>query len=97
MKSKYITFLNKAETKIQQYSVWVPSDPLIAASMLFPALIKKSAVLNLTPIMQGEARGGTQVDYMELTGKPKNVEIIKKINVDNFKKYLRYSLTKITK
>jgi len=67
---------------------WEPSDSLIAAAMLCPKLIKKSIVTNMTPVMDGEARGGTLVDYSGLTHKPNNVEIIQDIYVEEFKSML---------
>ncbi|KAL5239763.1 hypothetical protein ACI65C_007173 [Semiaphis heraclei] len=86
--SKFIRFLNKAESKIKELPNWEPSDSLITAAMLCPKLIKKSIVTNITPVMQGEARGGTLIDYSGLTHKPNNVEIIQDIDVEQFKKML---------
>jgi len=86
--STFIKFLNKAESKIRDLPNWEPSDPLIAAAMLCPKLIQKSVVLNLTPVIDGQARGGTLVDYMQQTHKPNNVEIIQEIDVEEFQKIL---------
>ncbi|KAL5239765.1 hypothetical protein ACI65C_007175 [Semiaphis heraclei] len=86
--SKIIKFLNDAESKMMEFPNWAGSDPLIAAAMLFPKLIKKSIVTNMTPVTQGEARGGTLVDYSGLTHKPNNVKIIQDIDVEEFKKML---------
>lgn len=86
--STSIKFLNKAESKIKESSNWEPSDPLIAATMLCPKLIQKSVVLNLTPVMDGQARGGTLVDYKQQTHKPNNVEIIQEIDVEVFQQFL---------
>ncbi|XP_022171773.1 probable uridine nucleosidase 1 isoform X1 [Myzus persicae] len=86
--SKFITFLNKAESKILDAPNWLPSDSLIAAAMLCPKLIKKSMVTNITPITDGKARGGALVDYTKLTHKPNNVEIIQDIDVEEFQKIL---------
>jgi len=73
---------------MKDFPTWEPSDPLIAAAMLCPKLIKKSLITNLTPVMDGEARGSTLVDYSEKTHKPNNVEIIQDIDVEEFKKML---------
>lgn len=86
--SIFIKFLNKAESKIKESPNWEPSDSLIAAAMLCPKLIKKSAVLNLTPVIDGQARGGTLVDYTKKTHKPNNVEIIQEIDVKEFQNIL---------
>ncbi|XP_026819481.1 probable uridine nucleosidase 1 [Rhopalosiphum maidis] len=86
--SKFLKFLNKAESKTTELSTWQPCDSLIAAVILCPKLIKKSIVTNITPIMEGEARGGILIDYSENSYKPKNVEIIQDIHVEEFQKIL---------
>ncbi|XP_008187965.1 probable uridine nucleosidase 1 [Acyrthosiphon pisum] len=86
--STFIRFLNKAESKIKESPNWEPSDSLIAAAMLCPKLIQKSVVLNMTPVIDGQARGGTLVDYIQQTHKPNNVEIIQEIDVEEFQKIL---------
>ncbi|KAL5239766.1 hypothetical protein ACI65C_007176 [Semiaphis heraclei] len=91
--SKIIKFLNDAESKMMEFPNWAGSDPLIAATMLCPELIKKSIVTNMTPVTQGEARGGTLVDYSKLTDKPNNVQIIQEIDVEEFKKILNLYLS----
>jgi len=91
--STFIKFLNKAESKIKEMPNWEPSDSLIAAVMLCPKLIKHSAVLNLTPVIDGQARGGTLVDYIKKTHKPNNVEIIQEIDVEEFQKIILSYLT----
>lgn len=86
--STFIRFLNKAESKIKELPNWEPSDSLIAAAMLYPKLIQKSVVVNLTPVIDGQARGGTLVDYIQQTHKPNNVEIIQELDVKEFQKFL---------
>lgn len=80
--------MNKAESKTTELSTWQPCDSLIAAVILCPKLIKKSIVTNITPIMEGEARGGILIDYSEKSYKPKNVEIIQDVHVEEFQKIL---------
>jgi len=83
-------FLNQAESKIRKLPTWQPCDSLIGAVMLWPNLITKSFVVNITPIMAGEARGGILVDYTHATNKPHNVEIIEAIDVEVFKNILMF-------
>lgn len=83
-----ITFLNRAESKIKKLATWQPCDALIAAIMLWPNLITRSFVVNVTPIMEGEARGGLLVDYSHATKKPKNVEVIQEVDVEEFQNIL---------
>jgi len=85
-----MTFLNQAESKIRKLPTWQPCDSLIVAVMLWPNLITNSFAVNITPIMAGEARGGVLGDYSHTTNKPKNVEIIKEINVEEFKNILMF-------
>jgi len=85
-----MTFLNQAESKIRKLRTWQPCDSLIVAVMLWPNLITNSIVVNITPIMAGEARGGLLVDYSHATNKPINVEIIREIDVEEFKNILMY-------
>ncbi|XP_044007490.1 probable uridine nucleosidase 2 isoform X2 [Aphidius gifuensis] len=91
--SKFIKFLNLAESKIKETPFYNPADPLAAAVMLWPNLIKKSLVKNVTPIINGEARGGLLTDYSDLTTKLKNVEIVQEVNVEEFKKMLIFYLS----
>lgn len=83
-----MTFLNQAESKIKKLPTWQPCDSLIVAVMLWPNLIKSSFLVNVTPVMVGEARGGLLVDYSQVTNKPKNVEIIDDIDVLEFQDIL---------
>lgn len=83
-----MTFLNQAESKIKKLPTWQPCDSLIVAVMLWPNLIKSSFLVNVTPVMAGEARGGLLVDYSQATNKPKNVEIIDDIDVIEFQDIL---------
>ncbi|XP_008547463.1 uncharacterized protein LOC103571186 isoform X2 [Microplitis demolitor] len=93
--SSFIEFLNKAENKIISYGLqaWNPSDAMAAAVMLWPNLVKKSITVNTTPVIDGAARGSLLIDYAELTSKPKNVEIIQEIDVEEFKHILTYYLS----
>jgi len=88
-------FLNQAESKIKKLPTWQPCDSLTVAAMLWPKLITKSFVTNLTPIMSGEARGGLLIDYSGITHKPKNVEIIQDVDVVEFQKLLMLYLSYI--
>lgn len=93
IESKFMKFLNQAESKIRKLPTWQPCDSLIVATMLWPNLITKSFVTNLTPITAGEARGGLLVDYSETTHKPKNVEIIQEVDVEEFQNSLMLFLS----
>jgi len=83
-----MTFLNKAESKIRKSRTWQPCDSLIVAVMLWPNLITSSFLVNITPIMAGEARGGLLIDYAQATTKPKNVEVIDGIDIIEFQDIL---------
>ncbi|CAH1732435.1 unnamed protein product [Aphis gossypii] len=93
IESKFMKFLNQAESKIRKLPTWQPCDSLIVATMLWPNLITKSFVTNLTPIMAGEARGGLLIDYSATTHKPKNVEIIQEVDVEEFQNSLMLFLS----
>ncbi|XP_060847289.1 uncharacterized protein LOC132926884 [Rhopalosiphum padi] len=93
--SEFMKFLNQAESKIKKLPTWQPCDSLTVAAMLWPKLITKSFVTNLTPIMSGEARGGLLIDYSGITHKPKNVEIIQDVDVVEFQKLLMLYLSYI--
>jgi len=81
-------FLNQAESKIRRTRTWQPCDSLIVAVMMWPNLITSSFLVNITPIMAGEARGGLLVDYAQATTKPKNVEVIDGIDIIEFQDIL---------
>jgi len=83
-----MTFLNKAESKIKKIRTWHPCDSLIVAVMMWPNLITSSFLVNITPVMAGEARGGLLVDYSHATNKPNNVEVIDEIDVAEFQDIL---------
>jgi len=83
-----MTFLNHAESKMSKSRTWQPCDSLIAAVMMWPHLITSSFLVNITPIMAGEARGGLLVDYAQATTKPNNVEVIDEIDVAEFQDIL---------
>ncbi|XP_025203355.1 probable uridine nucleosidase 1 [Melanaphis sacchari] len=93
--SKFMKFLNQGESKIKKFPTWQPCDSLIVAIMLWPNLITKSFVTNISPIMGGEARGGLLIDYTEITSKPKNVEIIQEVDVEEFQRILLLYLSYI--
>ncbi|CAI6359337.1 unnamed protein product [Macrosiphum euphorbiae] len=88
IESKYMKFLNQAESKIRRTRTWQPCDSLIVAVMMWPNLITSSFLVNITPIMAGEARGGLLVDYAQATAKPKNVEVIDGIDIIEFQDIL---------
>ncbi|XP_057318968.1 uncharacterized protein LOC130663639 isoform X2 [Microplitis mediator] len=93
--SSSVEFLNKAEQKVFSYGLqrWSPSDAMTAAVMMWPNLVKKSININAIPVIDGAARGSLLIDYLELTTKPKNVEIIQEIDVEEFKHILIYYLS----
>ncbi|KAK0097792.1 hypothetical protein PV326_013734 [Microctonus aethiopoides] len=83
--SKIIRFLNKAEDiSLSAVSTWRPADAMAAAAMMWPKLINKSEVLNVMAVMDGEAKGSLLVDYYNVTGKLKNVEIVQNLNIEAF-------------
>jgi len=83
-----MTFLNQAESKVKKLATWQPCDSLIVAVMLWPDLITRSFIANVTPVMAGEARGGLLVDYSHVTQKPINAVVIREINIVEFQNIL---------
>lgn len=84
-----VDFLNKAERiSLSKTSTWGVSDGMAAAAMLWPELVTKSIVTNVSPVTDGLARGSILVDYTNLTSRPKNIEIVQSINTTAFKQHL---------
>lgn len=86
--SNQVRFLNKAESKSlkRESRFWTPADLLATAAMIWPQLTKKSIVTNLSPVVDGAARGSVLVDYRQTSGKPKNVEIVQQFDSEGFMK-----------
>lgn len=84
--------MNKAESKSLKDSsqFWTISDLQATAVMIWPHLSKKSIITNVTPVIDGAARGSLLVDYTKESGKPKNVEIVQQIDVKEFQKKIIY-------
>lgn len=84
-----MSFLNKAERKtLTDTDSWNSSDAMAAAVMLWPELALKSVVTNVSPVIDGLARGSVVVDYTNLTSKPKNAKIILSFNTTAFQQLL---------
>lgn len=90
--SRTMKFLNKAESKSLKIpsNIWTSADLLATAVMIWPRLSKKSLVTNVTPVIDGAARGAILVDYADQSEKPKNVEIVQELDVEVFKQKLMY-------
>lgn len=58
---------------------------------MWPDLVKKSLITNVTPVHDGAAKGSVLVDYKNFTGKQPNAKIIREYDVELFKeKLLQY-------
>ena len=87
--STIVRFLNEAERiSIPQSTTWKPSDAMAAAVMIWPEFITRSIKTNVDAVYTGMARGSVLVDYTNLTGRPKNTEIVQAFNVTAFKDLL---------
>ncbi|XP_024226445.1 pyrimidine-specific ribonucleoside hydrolase RihA isoform X1 [Bombus impatiens] len=87
--SSIVNFLNKAERKsLTKSNSWSISDGMAAAIMLQPQLVTRSIITNVSPVIDGLARGSVLVDYTNLTGKPKNAKIVQAIDTDGFQQLL---------
>ncbi|KAJ6636290.1 putative uridine nucleosidase 1 [Pseudolycoriella hygida] len=90
--SDIVKFLNKAESKSLKdpSDFWTSADLQMTAVMIWPHLSKKSLITNVTPVVDGAARGALLVDYGKRTQKPKNVEIVLELDAEEFKEKLFY-------
>ncbi|XP_043261087.1 non-specific ribonucleoside hydrolase RihC-like [Colletes gigas] len=87
--STIMNFLNNAESKtILRNNEWHPGDVMAAAVMIWPELIKTFIIRNVSPVVDGMARGTVLVDYTNSTGKPKNAKIIQSFNTTAFQEVL---------
>ena len=92
--SSIVNFLNKAEQKsLTKSDSWSVSDAMAAAVMLQPQLVTKSIVTNVSPVMDGFARGSVLVDYANLTSRSKNTEIIQSIDTAAFQQLVLEKLS----
>lgn len=85
-------FLNKAEAKILKLPSrhWTPADLLTTAVMIWPQLATQNVTTNVTPVIDGAARGSVLVDYTNKSGKPKNVEIVQRFDTKGFLEKLEW-------
>lgn len=92
--SKIVKFLNSAEAKSlkndSKSKFWTSSDLQATAVMIWPLLSKKSLITNVTPVIDGAARGAILVDYTKESGKPKNVEIIQQIDAKELQRKILF-------
>ena len=56
--------------------------------IMWPQIVKKSLITNVTPVYDGAAKGSVLVDYLNYTGKPQNAKIIQGYDVELFKEKL---------
>ncbi|XP_031830245.1 nucleoside hydrolase [Nomia melanderi] len=85
LNSTITNFLNKAERISLLHSTsWTSSDAMAAAVMIWPEFIETSIITNVSPVVDGMARGSVLVDYTNITDKPKNAQIIQRFNVTAF-------------
>lgn len=89
LNSTIMNFLNKAErVSLEDSTEWISSDAMAAAAMIWPNTIEASITTNVSPVIDGMARGSILVDYKHSTGKPNNAVIIEKFNVTVFQNAL---------
>ena len=81
-------FLNLAERNGFKDPLWVVADIILSGLLLWPELITKSSLTNVTPVIDGAARGSVLVDYANSTGKWQNVLILENFDVKEFKQML---------
>lgn len=86
-----MTFLNQAEAVVSNSNVsisWTAIDARIIATFCWPELILKSFLTNVTPVFDGAAQGSVLVDYLNITGKAHNANIIQSFDAELYKKKL---------
>ncbi|XP_076397506.1 nucleoside hydrolase isoform X2 [Megachile rotundata] len=92
--STIMNFLNKAERiSLSKSKSWTSADTMAAAIMLESKLITKSIVTNVSPVLDGVARGSVLVDYTNLTGRPENTKIVQSFNLTAYQKLLLRKLS----
>ncbi|CAK9826768.1 Probable uridine nucleosidase 2 [Anthophora retusa] len=85
LKSDIVDFLNKAErVSMSNSNSWAVSDGMAAAVMIWPELITQSIETNVSPVLDGLARGSILVDYTNLTTREKNARIVQSFNTSAF-------------
>ena len=84
--------MNKAENySLSSPYPWTSVDAVTVATVIWPEIIKQTLITNVSPIYDGAAMGSVIVDYMNLSGKPHNAEIIQSYDRELFKeKILEY-------
>ncbi|CAK9817798.1 Probable uridine nucleosidase 1 [Anthophora plagiata] len=89
LKSDIVDFLNKAErVSLSNSNSWTTSDGMAAAVMIWPELITQSIETNVSPVLDGLARGSILVDYTNLTTREKNARIVQSFNASAFQELL---------
>ena len=73
--------------------MWETGDLLLIALSLWPNLIKRTIITNVTPVYDGPGQGSVLVDYRNRTGKWHNVEILEAFDVENFKKFILHAFS----
>ncbi|XP_054016615.1 uncharacterized protein LOC128897017 isoform X2 [Hylaeus anthracinus] len=92
--STAMRLLNKAEqVSLMNSTSWVVSDAVAAAIMIWPQFAQSSTVVNVSPVIDGMARGSVLVDYTNLTDKPRNTRIPKTFSMEAFKSEILRSLS----
>lgn len=87
--SPIVHFLNRAERiSSSRTRSWNVADAMAAAAMLWPELITKSIVTNVSPVIDGLARGSILVDYTNLTGRQNNTKLVQSFNTTAFQELL---------
>lgn len=82
LNSRISNFLNNAEriSLIDMGERWNAADPMTAAILVLPKLIRKNITTNVYPVVDGIARGSILVDSTDLTQRPKNTIIVQEID-----------------
>ena len=86
LNSPSVDFLNKVDAiMLSTTNSWSGIDAVATVIIIWPEIIKKFIVTNVTPVYDGEARGSVLVDYRNMTGKPHNAKIIQEYDLELFK------------
>ncbi|XP_043473440.1 probable uridine nucleosidase 2 isoform X2 [Leptopilina heterotoma] len=89
LNSPSVKFLNKVEyNHLVNATRWSSVDTIAVSIAIWPNIVKKFIITNVTPVFDGAAKGSVLVDYKNSSGKQKNAKIIQSYDVEMFKEKL---------
>lgn len=92
-KSQFLKSISSGIKKYESGGPWMTCDPFVIAAVVCPDIVTEQATLHATIELEGKVTKGMMVvDWRNMLGEKKNVNLIEKVDLDQFKALLLRSV-----